>query len=173
MAGAVMPTRILVSDTNIWIDLDRANILPAVFQLPCEFVVTDFVYRELQIPEPTNLTNLGLRVAPLDSAGIIELMRLKAELGNSSLADVSCFHLAALNKWTLLTGDKAVRTACQARGMDVHGVLWVLDQLFEKKILKSENLATALKAMLDLGGRLPQAESEKRLKLWAEHHKTP
>lgn len=34
-----MPTRILVSDTNIWIDLHRSGLLETVFRLPCLLMV--------------------------------------------------------------------------------------------------------------------------------------
>ncbi|MCH8543882.1 MAG: hypothetical protein LAT61_09965 [Alcanivorax sp.] len=161
-----MPIKILVSDTNIWIDLHRANILSAAFQLPYEFVVTDFVYRELRAPQPNSLIELGLRVESLGADSIIELTHLRVELGNTSLADLSCFHLAASNKWTLLTGDKAVRAACQIHGVEVRGVIWILDQLFAEKVLDGEDLAIALQTMLDRGARLPQAECDKRLRLW-------
>lgn len=161
-----MPIKILVSDTNIWIDLHRANILGLVFKLPYEFVVTDFVYRELKAPGPNDLTRLGLRVETLGPDSILELMRLREELANPSLADLSCFHLASSKKWTLLTGDKAVRIACQERGVEVHGILWILDQLYEKGILDGSALSAAIQAMLDHGARLPKAECQKRLKLW-------
>lgn len=161
-----MPTRILVSDTNIWIDLHRAGILSATFRLPYEFIVTDFVYRELVMPGPDSLIELGLRVEPLGPDSISALARLKVELGNTSLADLSCFHLAALKQWTLLTGDKAVRAACHTHGVEVRGVLWILDQLFAEKILGGMDLATALQAMLDMGARLPKTECDKRLKQW-------
>lgn len=47
---APMPAKILVSDTNIWIDLHHSNLLEKVFQLPHQFVTTDFVWRELRKP---------------------------------------------------------------------------------------------------------------------------
>lgn len=40
----------LVSDTNIWIDLHRSGLLEAVFDLPHQFVATDLVWRELHRP---------------------------------------------------------------------------------------------------------------------------
>ena len=162
-----MSTKILVSDTNIWIDLHRANILEAVFRLPYEFVVTDFVYRELRAPQPHDLTGLGLRVEVLEPDSIQALLQLRAELANPSLADLSCFHLASENGWTLLTGDGAVRESCLERGVDVHGVLWLLDELFTNKIYDGATLADALKAMLEQGARLPAAECQARLRRWS------
>lgn len=161
-----MPSKVLVSDTNIWIDLHRANILDPVFRLPYEFVVTDFVYRELRAPGPNDLTRLGLRVESLGSDAMLALLSLRAELANPSLADLSCFYLAAENGWTLLTGDKAVRKSCVDRGVEVHGVLWLLDKLHEHQILDGAALSDGLAAMLEQGARLPEAECQRRLKVW-------
>lgn len=163
-----MPSKVLVSDTNIWIDLHKAEILEVVFQLPYEFVVTDFVYRELGQPDGAELQQLGLTVLPLEAESIQALFGLRVELNNSSLADVSCYYLASAHDWTLLTGDGALRTAGIRNGMTVHGVLWLLDELEEHALVTPEGLADALESMCRHGARLPVAECERRIRKWRE-----
>ncbi|KXS52674.1 MAG: Uncharacterized protein AWU57_2939 [Marinobacter sp. T13-3] len=86
-----MPTKILVSDTNIWIDLHHSNLLENVFQLPHQFVTTDFVWRELRKPPGVQLEDLGLTVEVINGEETLELFGLKQTLNNSSLADISCY----------------------------------------------------------------------------------
>ena len=161
-----MPRKILVSDTNIWIDLHRCGLLEVVFQLPHQFVTTEFVWRELHQPPGTRLTNLGLLLEPLDQDEILELFDLRAELGNSSIPDVSCYLTARNRNWTLLTGDKAVRNSGFEEELEVRGVLWLLDELYEHNLASGDTLAEGLQAMLDRGARLPEPECEHRIELW-------
>lgn len=160
-----MPT-VLVSDTNIWIDFERAGKLQLLFRLPYQFSTTDFVAAELGNEVCTNLIALGLSVISLDSAGILELQQLKLELRNPSLADLSCYYVAKRDGSTLLSGDRKLREAAQAANIEVFGVLWLLDRLIEYQILPAPNAADALEAILKANGRLPANECAVRLKRW-------
>lgn len=155
-----------MSDTNIWIDLHRCGLLEIVFQLPHQFVTTEFVWRELRQPSGTRLTNLGLLLEPLDQDEILELFDLRMALGNSSIPDVSCYLTARNRNWTLLTGDKAVRNSGFEAELEVRGTLWLLDELHEHNLASGDTLATGLEEMLKRGARLPQPECEHRIALW-------
>jgi hypothetical protein len=120
---APMPTKILVSDTNIWIDLHRCNLLETVFRLPHQFVTTDFVWRELRKPPGQQLTDMGLSIEAISSDETLQLFGLKQSLNNSSLADVSCYLVARERGWTLLTNDGALRKSGHQAELDVRGVL--------------------------------------------------
>lgn len=163
---APMPTKILVSDTNIWIDLHRCNLLETVFKLPHQFVTTEFVWRELRKPPGQQLTDLGLIIEPLSSDETQQLFDLKQSLNNSSLADVSCYFVASERGWTLLTNDGALRKSGHQAKLDVRGVLWILDELEFHQVLSPVELASALALMLDAGARLPDDECAKRLTKW-------
>jgi hypothetical protein len=39
------PPLVLVTDTNIWIDLENGGILADVFKLPYQFLIPDFAIR--------------------------------------------------------------------------------------------------------------------------------
>lgn len=103
--------RILVSDTNIWIDFHRADLLNAVFRLPYAFCTTDFVKAELTTPGMDYMISLGLTIYSLDGNEIKQLYGLCQSFNNSSLADVSCLFLANALNCPLLTGDGRLRSA--------------------------------------------------------------
>lgn len=161
-----MSVKILVSDTNIWIDLHRSGLLSTVFALPHHFVTTDFVWRELRHPPGQQLTDLGLTIEGLSGDEVLSLFELRQTLGNSSLADVSCYFLSRERGWTLLTGDGALRKSGQQGQLEVRGVIWILDELERHALLSAHQLADALDSMLNAGARLPKDECRKRLKRW-------
>ncbi|WP_280548998.1 MULTISPECIES: hypothetical protein [unclassified Halomonas] len=161
-----MAGKVVVSDTNIWIDLYRGGLLYMVFQLDHRFVTTDFVLRELQRPDGQELVGLGLGIEALSGVEVLSLYELRSSLGNSSLADVSCYFLAKERNWTLLTGDGSLRRSGHQGQLDVRGVLWILDQLYDTKLVSGGALADSLETMLENGARLPAGECQRRIKAW-------
>jgi hypothetical protein len=155
-----MSRRILISDTNLWIDLHRAGLTTLVYGLQFQFVATDFVINELNLPDGKELQAMGLEAVPLEGPEILELFELRQTLGNSSLADVSCFYLAKAKGWTLVTGDGSVRAAACDADLEVHGVLWVPDQVHDAGLATGAALAVALEKMLKNKARLPKDECQ-------------
>ena len=156
-----MTAQVYISDTNIWIDLRHAGLLDALFDLPFTLCCTDFVLDELQDFDHAHLRARGLVVETLDEQATAALFPLMEAHNNSSLADVSCYQLAKQTGRPLLTGDGRLRKQAMADGLQVHGALW-LHQIIERK-----NAAQRLQSMLTSGARLPQADCQKRLNLWA------
>jgi len=158
--------KVYVSDTNIWIDFRNAGLLEALFQLPFTLCSTDFVVSELHDLPVDRLVELGLRVEGIDAQGIAELYALSEAQRNSSLADVSCYFLARLTGHPLLTGDGRLRKQAARDGLDVFGVLWLLDRLVEFGVIEPARAAAALEAMVSQGARLPSTECQLRLQAW-------
>lgn len=161
-----MSGKVLVSDTNIWIDLYHGGLLEHAFRLPYQFVTTEFAWNELLSPPGVHLQKLGLSIESLESTEVSGLYELMTRLGNSSLADVSCYYLATTRQWVLLTGDRAVRNDGLAAKLEVHGVLWLMDEMLEHSLVGGADLAVALQAMLGKGARLPSKECGLRIKRW-------
>lgn len=159
--------RVYISDTNIWIDFGHAGLLDALFALPFTFVSTEFVVDELYHPLPAGLEARGLVVETLPPEVIETLFGLMAEHSNSSLADVSCYLVARTRGMPLLTGDGRLRKQAVKDGVQVHGALWLLDQLVAHQIIAAPHAAAALQAMLDAGARLPQADCAHRFTVWS------
>ncbi len=159
-------TKVYISDTNIWIDFRNAGLLDELFLLPLTLCCTDFVLNELNDLPRDHLVAQGLQVELLDDAAVMQLFTLKIEHGNSSLADVSCYFLAQQTGYPLLTGDGKLRKQANKDGIQVFGVLWLLDQLVAHALIPSTRAAEALEAMLLHGARLPQAECHHRMQEW-------
>ena len=64
---------VLVTDTNIWIDIENGGILVEVFRLPSRFLIPDFAIPELIRPGWETLEALGLEAHELVAEQLIEL----------------------------------------------------------------------------------------------------
>jgi predicted nucleic acid-binding protein len=159
-------TRVYVSDSNIWIDFQNADLLDELFGLPFQLCCTDFVIHELQSLPGAALVKQGLIVETLDTSAIARLFALMTAHNNSSLADVSCYLLAQQTGRPLLTGDGRLRKQAQRDGLHVHGALWLLDQLVTHRVINPDRAAKGLEQMLAHGARLPHAECQARWSEW-------
>lgn len=167
--------RVLVSDTSVLIDLERAELLEATFRLDWEFAVPDLLYkRELRDFNGPALQQLGLRVEALDVDGVMTAIDYRRRVPALSLADSFALALAKINDWTLLAGDGALRNLAAVESVDYHGVLWVLDQLLQSGF-PAGTLHRALTAIAAHPRcRLPAREVRERLDHYfrlAERHR--
>lgn len=158
---------VLITDTNIWIDLDNGGILADVFRLPYHFLTPDIATRELIRPRWQTLQALGLVLQELSADQVIELAQLRLSHRNLSVIDLASFLLAKSLDATLLTGDSRLFELAKENGLPVHGVLWLLDELVRLRVLAPKQVVGALQKMLGAGARLPRDECRKRLVNWS------
>lgn len=156
---------VLVSDTSVIIDLERGDILETVFTMNAEFAMPDLLFeRELSGDLGLRLVGLGLRVEELSPAEVEAATVLSRADRSLSLADTFAFALAQARRWTLLTGDAGLRRAAEAHQLEVHGALWVFDQLETGGVCGPRILHEALtKTASHPRCRLPRPEVARRL----------
>jgi hypothetical protein len=80
---------VLVTDTNIWIDLENSGILVEIFRLPYQFLIPDFAIPELIRPRWEALEVLGLRAHELPAKEVVELFQLRQVHKNLSIIDLA------------------------------------------------------------------------------------
>ena len=162
--------RIVVNDTNVFIDLFNVGLLEEFFSLPWEVYTTDFVMLELQ-REGQKET-----VARFQSRGRLHIpvfeskeMMIMAEMKNRagvSITDCSVWYYAKTNNYILLTGDGKLRKSSLLEGVEVHGIIYVFDELVESGILQKTTAVERLKELWKSNPRLPKEEIEKRINVW-------
>lgn len=166
----------IVTDTCFWKDLSAGGILFKPFELKYKWAVTDFIAFELKKWLPhlgDNLYSKGLLKLDLDGDLVQKVNTLNAEQSRStrkklSLADISCLVIAEFAGLTLVTSEKELTYIGRKLGFNVHGTLWVLDQMVEvENILEPSSSVRAIKMMLEKKRRLPKAECKRRLKKWS------
>lgn len=161
---------VLVSDTSVIIDIERARLLEEMFNLPFDFVVPDLLYeRELAGELGDKLLELGLGVESLSPTELTNATSIRRDNGHLSTPDTFAFAIAQYRHWTLLTGDNGLRELAVTEKVDMHGVLWVFDQFAEDGEIDFAELYLALETIFNHPRcRLPAREVRARLKLFSD-----
>ena len=166
--------KIVVNDTNVFIDLHDVGLLEQFFLLPWEVHTTDFVMLEL-VKEGQKDTvaayesNGCLHIATFEFQEVVKINKLHKAIinkSNLSLTDCSVWYYAKSKHYPLLTGDRKLRSSASHDGVEVHGILYVFDALVEHRIIKANDAASRLRQLRLSNPRLPKEEVERRIKTW-------
>ena len=166
-----MSPRIVVSDSSVLIDLERGCLFDAAFALPFDFCVPDLLYRlELEPYGGNELVAKGLQVLELDGDGVAQAASYHQTKRAISLPDAFALALARRTGSTLLTGDAHLRQLAVTEKVACHGVLWLIDRMFEHRSATPTQLHAGLVKIRDHPRcRLPKAEVNKRLHAFESH----
>jgi hypothetical protein len=164
--------RIIINDSSCLIDLRKAALLAATLLLPYTFVVAlPLVASELLDFGPADWDDLegrGLQIIDLSGDQVAAAFEVRRRHPGLSAND--CFSLVLAQAGPdriLLTGDQQLRRRAGDAGVEVHGVLWVMDQLGERAVMAQNDLADALERLIvDPLVFLPDGEVAVRLERW-------
>ena len=163
---------VAIKDANVVIDLVEAGLFKVWFSLGIHTITTDIVIKELSEGSQWEY------VYPIIEEGLLGVeefssdeMMTSVDLSKShgiSVADASVLFLSQKLEAVLLTGDKRLRRSSEALGIEVHGVLWVIDILLERDVILKTQALAGLHLLLAAGTRLPTNEVERRMSAWSE-----
>jgi len=165
--------RIVVSDSCCLIDLRKVSLLDALLRLPCEFLIPDTLFEDellkFTAAQKKALVRGGLKVIDLPGERVLRAQVVMRKSSRLSVHDGFAFALAESHPGCiLLTGDGELRTLATQHKMEVHGVLWVIDELHRNQIEKPKTLLAALRAFsTDPMVRLPRSELLASIKRYA------
>lgn len=120
------------SDTNVWIDFHEIGHLDHPFRLNFEYYISrdtfqdEFLKSELM---RNDLMNFGLHLADVTDDEFVEAVVFQERYQALSIYDTFALAIAKTRKWMLLTGDMPLRRAADMEGVEVHGAIWIYDQL--------------------------------------------
>ncbi len=168
--------KVAVKDANIFIDLEAMGLLDLWFQLGHETLTSGYVVIELEDGGHQNALaciNAGLvQVAVIEGAEWegFEKLRSECEPKGMSVEDVSVLFLARREDAMLLSGDRILRRDAEARSVEVHGTIWILEQMVDFGLLAPRLAADRLEALIQATGEqrrfLPVVECEARILKW-------
>lgn len=169
--------KIVVNDTNIFIDLLDVQLLDEFFYLPWEIHTTDFVLHELNKEGQKEMVEKFkkdgiMHIAQFDIVELQDIRKLQKQHShhtNVSLTDCSVWYYAKKNQYELLTGDRKLRSSSTNDGIKVHGILYVFDALVSESIISHSIAVERIKELQNINPRLPKDEIEKRLKKWTDN----
>lgn len=162
--------RIVVSDTCCMIDLRKAGLLEAFLDLPYQFVMPDSLFEDewlcLSAQEKARLKRKGLEVRELPGGSVMRAQQ--HYIAHNPLALNDCFALVLaedIEESILMSGDKALRRVAADAGIEVRGVLWIIDELENNQVVELQKLYDVLLIFKEDGNvYLPEEEITKRLR---------
>ena len=165
--------RIVVNDANILIDLVELELLPHFFDLEFEFQTTDLIIDELledQINALLPYIDQGiLIVEEMTEEDILEIKLIELSKPTLSPQDCSAYYHAKRISCTLLTSDNSLRRFAKENEIDIHGHLWVFDQMVASNTIAGQRAAeklTELSEVVNTRLGLPATECRKRITKW-------
>jgi predicted nucleic acid-binding protein len=155
---------IIVNDANILIDLLKIHLIKSFFQLNFEMHSPDLCRSEVENDNPGLLAayveSKKLIVRVFNSTELAQIQSLKNKYRSLSLEDSSCLWLCKNISVMLLTGERKLRSIAESKGIEVHGILWIFEELIYQQILDHQS------AIQKLNSRLPVDECRKCIKNW-------
>ena len=156
--------RLIVSDSSCLIDLRKAGLLEAFLQLPFEILIPNTLFEDellkFSAAQKKALIDGGLKVVDVPGPGVLRAQEVVHASPRLSIHDGFAFALAEINSGCILvTGDGDLRTIATQHGIEVHGLLWIVDQLHEHGVCEPAEIAAALRILeQDASVRLPRRE---------------
>ncbi|MCH6255638.1 hypothetical protein MLD52_03710 [Puniceicoccaceae bacterium K14] len=169
--------KVAVQDANILIDLELSGLLDLWFQLGIETHTTNLVCRELRkgshIQALSYVKNGSILETIISFEDLLEVDRIHRsfEPKGAGVVDASVLFLAMQKGAMLLTGDKPLRHEAEVKyRIEVHGTIWILDQLVLKGVIQGVVAADKLEYLIGLTGeqkrRLPRKQSSEYIAKW-------
>lgn len=169
--------KIAVKDANVFIDLEAMGLLDLWFQLGITTLTSSFVVMELEDGGHENA------LACIRAGQVIEATISGEEMAGAfadfqdahggaglSETDISVIYLAIREDAMVLSGDRLLRITAQARHLEIHGTLWIMDRLVTEGLLHSSLAADRLEALMRRTGSeqrfLPKVDCEARISRW-------
>lgn len=165
--------RIVISDSSCLIDLRKVSLLDALLALPYEFLIPNTLFEEELIKFTTaqkkDLVRHGLKVVDLPGEAVLRAQAVVRELPKLSVHDGFAFALAENHPGCiLLTGDNELRTLASQSKMEVHGILWAIDEMHRNRVKSAAALLAVLQAFsADPAVRLPRKDLAAVIKQYA------
>jgi predicted nucleic acid-binding protein len=156
--------RIVVSDSSCLIDLRKVSMLELLLRLPYEFLIPNTLFEEellkFTAAQKKALIRGGLKIVDLPGERVLRAQAIVRKLPRLSVHDGFAFALAESHRdCILLSGDDRLRTLAAEHAIEVHGVLWALDQLHANRLTPPQAVLNVLRAFMeDATVRLPRRE---------------
>lgn len=158
--------KIHINDANILIDLVRLDLVDSFLDLNFELYTTDFVFAELEQSQQDLLNSHQLTKIVSSVDDMQAIFDLSQENVGLSFEDCSVWYFAKNKGGVLITGDGKLRTKAKASGIEVKGIIYIIEQIKEQNLLAISVCVEKLKMLLQINNRLPISEIEKRIQLW-------
>ena len=158
---------IVISDTNIFIDLISIELYECFLSLGYKIYTNIFVVDELEDPEQRAIVEGtdGLYIEQFEE--VLQFFEMRTRRG-LSFTDCAVLYQGIRHKAAVLTGDKKMIKMAKEKDIDVHGILFIFDEMVRRDILPPPKAIIKLRQLFEHNSRLPADEIELRIERWSE-----
>lgn len=155
-----------INDANILIDIVQLDLVGPFLALEFEMYTTDFVFEELESFQKEVLISEKLIILKTNENELLHILELTTQHNGLSFEDCSVWYYAQKMEGVLITGDGRLRTKAKAAGIEVKGIIYIIEEIMRQNILEKLICVEKLEALKILNNRLPIAEIDRRIELW-------
>lgn len=154
---------LVVKDACVFFDLIDLGILERFYELKISVITTPEVINEIeqddQRLEVQQYIDSGQII--IDEAGeLTTILAITESQPRLSLTDASVLDVATRYNAMILSSDRSLRTEAINRGIEVHGMLWIIEQLYMHGILTIELVIEKLEQYPTVNGWAPKKAIE-------------
>ncbi len=158
--------KLIITDTNVFFDIISIGVLPEFFALDYDISTTDFVINEiLKSHQKEQIESFirakRLNVFKLTADEIDEIRNFVTKRFFKGITDKTVLWKSYQLKCLLLTGDKKLRNEAADLEIEVHGSIWVINELFEKNIVSKAKGVELLEKLKLLNASLPHDDIDR------------
>lgn len=157
--------KVAITDANIFIDLFYLDLVEAFFTIDFSIWTTEEVMLELRKDQQDILVRFKVD----SKLGISSIQYSTKDLDFNkgfSKADVSILRLGTQNDAIVLSGERKMKKWCEKRNIEIHGILWIFDQLIVNRSIKKSTAIEKLKLLLIYNDWLPKTICFEKLDEW-------
>lgn len=155
--------QLLISDSNILIDLIVVDQIDNMFNLPYIFSVPDILFDQELKEEHSDLLERGLNVMKLSMETVAYAFELTDKYTKPGRNDLFALALAKQESCPLLTGDLDLRNAAESEAVVLYGTIWVIDHLVRHSLLSVDEARNIYLKMKEKKRRIPWAVADAHL----------
>lgn len=148
------------------------GLLQLMCSLPYEIHTVDFVAAELIDEDQKKafeelVVNGKIVVNSFTAEEVMEIVAKHSSVsGNLSIPDCSVCYYAKKHDVPMITGDRRLRRHAEKLSIEVHGILFLFDDMVANSVISPIDAANKLEELMTLNSRLPQAAIRERIDKW-------
>jgi predicted nucleic acid-binding protein len=158
--------KIHINDANILMDIVKLDLATVFLELSFELYTTDFVFAEMELEQQEQLLSEKLIKIVASKEDMLSIFNLTEQHTGLSYEDCSTWYFAKKMDGILITGDGLLRKKARTSGIEVKGVIYIIEQIKEQKLLSTTICIEKLKLLKELNDRLPMNEIDSRIQIW-------
>lgn len=131
----------LFADTNILVDSFKLDIYKDFLALEDDIYMESSMLEDEVLNPPTyadELRTCGLKTTDMTDEEFVLAVETRELYHKLSFYDCVAYAVAKTRGWSLVTGDNRLRKLAEKNGVEVHGIIWVIQKCgFDDDRMKS------------------------------------